>query len=241
MPRPAQNPVGSEAVNLRRRRSAREGTVAEYRADRRDGHDGVYAPVREIRQQADDRPVLPAVGAEVGVLVAVAGAVPDEQARVRPAADQGEHAVAAGRVADRPDPSRVDARAEFGIAEQPVQDRAELSRAPAPVGCGAAEPAVAPIVAGMIRRRHDVAGRGQPDRRTAMVQSATAGAVRDQDKAVAAGNEGRIPGRVHGEGAADRPSGRRTGRIPDGRRHPLAAGLDPDIAETDAIGIRMGR
>ena len=217
MPRPAQNPVPAEAVNLRRRRYVCESAGAEQRADRRDGDNGADPPVAEVGQRPADRRVLPAVGAEVRVPGAVAGAMPDEQARVRPAADQRKHGVAAGRVPDGADPARVDAHAEYGIAEQPVQHRAQLARTAAPVGCGAGEPAVAPAVAGMVRGRHDVAGLCEPDRRAAMAETMSAGAVGDQDESEAPVGERRVACRRHGERPLDGPSGRRAGRIPERR------------------------
>ena len=223
---------------MRRDRHAREGAAAEQGADRRDGHCRPDPTVGEIRQPAADRSALPAIVAEGGVPAAEFGAVAGENSHVRPPADQREHAVAAGGMADGGDAHRVDARAEFGIVEQPVKHGAELARAAYPVGRRAAVAAVAPAVAGMLRRRRDVAGLRQPDRRAAMVQAPAAGAVGDQHQAEAAAGEWRIACRRHGERPLDGPPGRDAGGVPNGHRHPLAAGLDPDVPEADSIGPR---
>ena len=88
----------------------------------------------------------------------------------------------------------IDARAEFGIVEQAVKHSAELARAALPVRRGAAVAAVAPAVAGVFGRRRDITGLRQPDRRAAMVQAPTPGAVGDQDQAEATGAERRTRG-----------------------------------------------
>ena len=106
------------------------------------------------------------------------GAVMREHGHVRPAADQGEHAIAARRVPDGPDARRVDAGAELGVAEEPIQHRAQLAWAAAPVPRRAAVSAVTPTVASVLRRGHDITALGQTNRRVAVIQAAAPGPVR---------------------------------------------------------------
>ena len=105
-------------------------------------------------------------------------AVAREYAHVRPPADQGEHAVTSGRVPDGPDAFVVDTGAELGVAKKPIQHRAQLARAPAPVLRGAAIAVVAKTVAGVLRRGHDIAALGKADRSLAVIEAAAAAPVR---------------------------------------------------------------
>ena len=73
---------------------------------------------------------------------------------------------------------RVDAGAELGVAEEPIQNRAQLARTPAPILRRTAEFFVSPTVAGMFRRRNDEAALCQMDRRVAVIQAPAPGPVR---------------------------------------------------------------
>ena len=166
----------------------------------------------------------------------MAGAVADEDGHVRPPPDQGEHAVAAGRVPDGTDTPGVDMRAEIGVAEEPIQNRAQLARAPTPILRCAAESLVAKVVPGMFGGGGDVAALGQTDRRVAVVQAAAAGPMRHHDEAVAPRTDRRFPTRCHGEGPDGRLSRWRVGRIPKCGDQPFAVHLDGNVAEAHPIG-----
>ena len=119
-----QDPIACEQMDLRRDPNACKGALAEDRADRRHRYDGTNTRVREVRDWWLVLPTGSAVAAESGVLVATKRAVARENAHVRPAADQREHAIAAGRVPDGADAGRVDAGSERGVVEKPIQHRA---------------------------------------------------------------------------------------------------------------------
>ena len=102
---------------------------------------------------------------------------------------------------------------------------AQLSRAADPVRRRAAVPAIPPVVARVLRRRHDIAVPREPDRRVPMVQPAAAGPVRDQDETVAPRADRRSPGRRYDERTDDGAPGAHVRRIPerDGQPSPSAS------------------